>query len=98
MNNSFDVVRLYFYEQAESGAIRYGIEIIGFVTLLVLLLGITALIVLTVKRKLHVSNSNPYLSARERMRLLMSRPSIITMTVLQAIITIAVTFFLMSMT
>jgi membrane protease YdiL (CAAX protease family) len=97
MNNSFDVLRLYFYEQAEGGALQYGMEIIGFITILVFLSGITALIIMAVKRKLHVGNSNPHLSARERTRILLTRPSIITMTVLQVIVTIAVTFFLMSM-
>jgi hypothetical protein len=97
MNNTFDVFRLYIYEQAENDAIQYGLEIIGFITLLVLLSGIIALIAMTAKRKLHVSNSNPHLSARERVRILISRPSVITMTVIQVLITVAVTFFLMSL-
>ena len=107
LNNIFDVIRAYIIDMSEvpdlaelsdSGEIPFstGTVAVSMLSLLMLLLGVVVLIVILVKRKFRIENYNPYITASERVRILISRPSVIITTVLLCFMTIFFTVLISS--
>ena len=93
--NVLGTINTYLLGLSETGAIPVSAEMIGGAIMMLLILGLVSLIVFAVKRRFHVENQNPYIRARERVRIIVTRPYIIILFAFLVAYTVMGTSWLM---